>query len=198
MHSRRSRPSRHCLRSLLILFIRNLIIFRGLVVKELHLLSRKTLLELPRLTLHVNYQFSQNPLAFQKFRYADSMFKTVFSFGVIWLISSVFSTATYYAVVHAVFFAQRRWRVNLIKNVKFKTHVLKHKDDGIYKVVENDRDSQRCSKVMEEGDDSSFTKIDWKLLRGCACWSVVELSSTSTNYRFQCFDVGFSLLDLSS
>ena len=74
MHSRRSRPSRHCLRSLLILFIRNLIIFRGLVVKELHLLTRKTLLKLPGLTLHVNHQFSQNPLAFQQLRDADSMF----------------------------------------------------------------------------------------------------------------------------
>jgi hypothetical protein len=161
-----------------------------LVIQELHLLLRQTSLELPGLALH---QLPQDPLALQKLRYAYSMFQIILSFFVIGSISSIFSSTTNDPVIQPLLLAQRHRRVNRIENMKFETHVLKQENYGIYQIVKDKGNSQRGSKVVEESDEGPFSQVDRKLFSTCTRWSVVELSTTSSNYLFNHFQISFCL-----
>ena len=109
------------------------------------------------------------------------MFQVVLSSRVIGPIPSIFSSTTSYSVIYPFFFAQRRWRVDCIENMKLETHVLKQENDGMDQIVKNDRYSQSSSKVMEESDDGSFSKVDGQLRSGRICWSIIKLCTTSSN-----------------
>jgi len=65
--------------------------------------------------------------------------------------------------------------------MKLETHVLKQENDGMDQIVKNDRYSQSSSKVMEESDDGSFSKVDGQLRSGRICWSIIKLCTTSSN-----------------